>query len=196
MPSFGWMECESSQQPLQIVAVRSTSSAALTVASIWHMRHQGAETRYFGKKENYRLLLSRGLCGATAMTLYYFSIQSLQLGDAVTIFFTNVPATAIASVLCGYERFSWIMSVGVSACLGTFEQPVPLHTELLLISATTRYCTGHHIAQLKTPTFVNFALGWFSFIFFFACMIDCVDYLPSVKVKALSAHISSAAHPL
>jgi drug/metabolite transporter (DMT)-like permease len=83
------------------------------------MRHMGEDVPFFGMRENRLKLISRGLCGATAMTLYYYSIQLLPLGDAVTIFFTNVIVTAIASVSFGYERASWIMALGCSACVGT-----------------------------------------------------------------------------
>jgi threonine/homoserine efflux transporter RhtA len=75
---------------LQIVSVRSGSSAILATFSILRMRHTDPKVRYFGAPSNRLKLLSRGLTGASAMTLYYFSIQLLPLGDAVTIFFTNV----------------------------------------------------------------------------------------------------------
>lgn len=104
---------------MQIVAWRSALSMVFTLVVIWRMRLRGDEAAtFFGRRENYPKLLSRGVSGATAMTLYYFSLQNLNLGDAVTIFFTNVATTAVASVLFGYERLSWLMAAGVSACLG------------------------------------------------------------------------------
>lgn len=100
----------------------------MTAATIAHMRGSASDRgdgsggaphpRYFGKRENAWLLLSRGVTGATAMTLYYFSIMLLPLPDAVVIFFTNVVFTALLSVLGRYERASWPMFAGCSVCVG------------------------------------------------------------------------------
>ena len=112
--------------PPQIVSVRSIASAALTGATIAHMRRRCNSSdgsndeplRFYGKRVNVWLLLSRGATGATAMTLYYFSIKALPLPDAVVIFFTNVVFTAVLSVLGRYERASWPMFAGCCVCVG------------------------------------------------------------------------------
>ena len=103
---------------LQIVSVRSVASALLTAATVLRMKQQDEGLTFFGKPENRWTLLSRGVCGGAAMTLYYASIQLLPLPDAVVVFFTNVVFTAVASVLLGYERLSWPMAAGCSACVG------------------------------------------------------------------------------
>lgn len=102
---------------LQMVAIRSTASTILTIGFILRMRSSGEDVSYYGQRRNRLKLLSRGVCAGTAMCLYYLSLQKLPLGDAVTIFFTNVVVTATASVLAGYERASWLMMLGCSACV-------------------------------------------------------------------------------
>lgn len=103
---------------VQIVGIRSAFSGIVTAGCIARMRSQGTEIKFFGDRANYPKLASRAVTGASAMALYYVSIRMLPLGDAVTIFFTNVVFTALASVLAGFERPSFLMALGCTLCVG------------------------------------------------------------------------------
>ena len=107
--NLGWptdLDQHGNWHGVQIVLVRSSMSALLAAASIARMKHTDNELTYFGQSCNRRKLLARGMTGACAMTLYYFSIQYLPLGDAVTVFFTNVVRICSESLkgLHGFAR--------------------------------------------------------------------------------------------
>jgi drug/metabolite transporter (DMT)-like permease len=102
----------------QIVSIRSVTSAMLTAATVARLKQQDESLTFYGSRDNRLKLLSRGLCGGAAMTLYYASIQLLPLPDAVVVFFTNVLFTAVAFVIMGYERLTWLMAAGCTACTG------------------------------------------------------------------------------
>lgn len=108
-------------------------------------------TTWFGSRQNYHKLVLRGVFGACAMCSYYFSIQLLTLGDAVTLFFTNAVVTAVASVLLSYEKPTWGMLIACCTCAGT------LHT--FFIASCKRACyvvssarwALHHLVYLLHP---------------------------------------------
>lgn len=82
------------------------------------LRQSDPSVQLFGRLENVGLLLARGTAGAVAMTLFYISITLLPLGDAVTIFFSNVILTSLTSVLIGYEAPKWSIVAACLSCTG------------------------------------------------------------------------------
>jgi drug/metabolite transporter (DMT)-like permease len=52
-------------------------------------------TIWFGHRENWRWLVSRGLWGAGGFTSVAYGLSTVTISDATTLFFLNVPITAI-----------------------------------------------------------------------------------------------------
>ncbi|EFJ41921.1 hypothetical protein VOLCADRAFT_67693, partial [Volvox carteri f. nagariensis] len=98
----------------QIVAFRSVVSFTICLV---YARAAGLKP-LFGRRANFRFLISRGLFGAAAMTTYYFSIKMLPLADAVTLFFLNPAITAVAAWAIMNEPlgFRGISGVLISLC--------------------------------------------------------------------------------
>jgi hypothetical protein len=67
---------------LEVVAVRSVISLTIVGATIWWRGIRPV----IGARANLKLLAARGLCGCTAMTLYYIGLSKLSLGEAVRFF--------------------------------------------------------------------------------------------------------------
>lgn len=94
------------------------ATAMLTAALVVRMRASHPEFPLFGSRHNLGRLFVRGLAGASAMTLLYFSIKLLPLGDAVTLFFTNASVASLVSVLVGYEEPRWSIAAACALCTG------------------------------------------------------------------------------
>jgi len=60
----------------------------------------------FGKKENRKILLFRGLAGTLALILYFTTLQSMPLASAVTIQFISPIFTAILGIFIVKEKVS------------------------------------------------------------------------------------------
>ncbi|XRB23811.1 EamA domain-containing protein [Pseudoscourfieldia marina] len=92
---------------IEVVLVRSVFSGMITVATgIQVNRHENgwanktASERFasvVGKRENCRLLLIRGIFGASAFNLAYAALPYLPLGDHTALFFLNPIFIALAS---------------------------------------------------------------------------------------------------
>eukprot|EP00892_Ulva_mutabilis_P009823 jgi/Ulvmu1/7212/UM034_0121.1 len=102
----------------QIVMIRSAVSLLTTMLAVPQMQRRDPDLRLFGQPSNYGKLVVRGAAGATGMTLYYASIKFLPLGDAVTIFFTNVIVTSLMSILAGYDAPGWSIAAACMSCIG------------------------------------------------------------------------------
>ena len=96
---------------MELVFVRSSIMAAITYAAI---RHAGHSARGVDR----RSLLLRGAFGATALSLFYFGIGRLPLGDAVTIQYTTPVWTALAAALLLGERMRPVVVAGAALSLG------------------------------------------------------------------------------
>ncbi len=95
---------------MELVFARSTFMAAVTFGTL---RLQGASPLGVDRKT----LVARGAVGATALSLFYFGIGRLPLGDAVTIQYTAPVWTAItAAVLLG-ERIRPVVALSALASL-------------------------------------------------------------------------------
>ena len=106
---------------LQIVVFRSLASLCLTAALVSYMRTADPNLQVLGIRSNTGRLLARGVSGAAAMTMFYFSIKLLPLGDATTVFFTNVILTSIASTCIGYEAPKWTTAIACALCSGVIK---------------------------------------------------------------------------
>ncbi len=95
---------------MEIVAVRS---ALMTAASLVFLRAAGVSP--WGV--NRRLLVGRGLLGASALSLLYAGLGRLPLGDAVAIQNTAPVWTALFAALLLGERLRPAIVVGVAASL-------------------------------------------------------------------------------
>ena len=95
---------------MELVFVRSAFMAALTFAAL---RVDGASPLGVDR----RTLLLRGAVGATALSLFYFGIGRLPLGDAVTIQYTAPVWTAITAALLLGERIRPVVAAGAGLSL-------------------------------------------------------------------------------
>jgi drug/metabolite transporter (DMT)-like permease len=98
---------------LQIVAVRSAVSLALSLASRGAQR--GAPL--FGARAHFPLLAARGVLGAMAMDAFYMGVTRLPLGDAVALLFLNPALTAVLSICVLGEALGRVAAAGVAASL-------------------------------------------------------------------------------
>lgn len=66
---------------------------------------------------NRKLLILRGVVGATALSLFYFAITRLPLGDVTAIFYTTPVWTALTAALLLRERTAGLVFAGMSVSL-------------------------------------------------------------------------------
>ncbi len=90
---------------MEIVFVRSAFMAGLTFAAL---RVDGVSPLGVDR----RTLFLRGAVGATALSLFYFGIGRLPLGDAVTVQYTAPVWTALTAALLLGERLRPLVLVG------------------------------------------------------------------------------------
>lgn len=101
----------SSELPtMQIVFVRSLGMSVLT----WGLL-RGAGVSLLGVAR--WTLLGRAAAGATALSLYYFGLSRLPLGDATTVFYTSPVWTALAAALLLGERLRPVVLGGAAVSL-------------------------------------------------------------------------------
>lgn len=92
---------------MELVFARSAFMAAVTFATL---RWQGAAPLGVDR----RTLLARGAVGATALSLFYFGIGRLPLGDAVTIQYTAPVWTALTAALLLGEKVRPVVAVSAA----------------------------------------------------------------------------------
>jgi drug/metabolite transporter (DMT)-like permease len=95
---------------MEVVFARSLFMAVATVGAL---RYTGASL--LGRDR--RTLFARGAVGATALSLLYFGLGRLPLGDSVTIHYTAPVWTALSAALLLGERLRPLVLVGVAASL-------------------------------------------------------------------------------
>ena len=91
---------------LQIVFMRSVVSF---IASVYTIKRSGKPL--FGKKENFPVLLGRGIAGTIALSLYFYTLKVLNFSDAVTLQYLAPVFTAIIAAIALKERssvLSWV----------------------------------------------------------------------------------------
>ena len=95
---------------MEIVFARSVFMGALTAGTL-----RATGTSLWGHDR--RTLLARGAVGATALSLFYFGIGRLPLGDAVTIQYTAPVWTALTAALLLGERLRPLVLGGAALSL-------------------------------------------------------------------------------
>jgi drug/metabolite transporter (DMT)-like permease len=95
---------------MEIVFARSLFMAAVTLALV---RREG----HAPLGRNRPLLLARGLVGVAALSLLYFALPRIPLGDATAIFFMAPIWTALAAVPVLGERTARLVAAGMGASL-------------------------------------------------------------------------------
>ena len=93
----------------ELVFVRSLLSILLSVAiaaSQQQPQQQRDHLALFGSPENRTLLMTRGLSGGLAMTVYYLSIQRLLLAEAMSLLFLNPAIVALLGYAVLGERLN------------------------------------------------------------------------------------------
>ncbi|MDX1419999.1 MAG: DMT family transporter [Rubricoccaceae bacterium] len=95
---------------MEIVFARSVFMA---VATYGLLRREGVSP--LGR--NRGLLLVRGVVGVTALSLLYFALPRIPLGDATAIFYTTPVWTAVAAVLVLRERTAGLVVAGMGVSL-------------------------------------------------------------------------------
>jgi len=186
-------------QVFEIVAVRSAVNVAL---SVWVLRRKRASL--VGAAENRRLLLLRGLLGSVAMTLFYFALRWLPLGDVSAIFFMNPAMVAVAGVALLGERLSWGLVGGIAMCVSgvvlvaqppfvfsLFGAAAPPATDAggrllgLLFSLGASVCSAAVfviLRKLKGREDQNTTAIWFHFTSLVSSLPFCLASLPAPPV--------------
>lgn len=97
---------------MQIVFART---ALMTAATLWMLRRAGVSPVGHHKV----LLFVRGAVGATALSLLYFALGRIPLGDATTIHYTAPVWTALAAAVVLRERIGrWVVGGTVVSLTG------------------------------------------------------------------------------
>ena len=91
----------SSIPPVEIVFFRALITFIISL-SVLRIRN----VHIFGKKENRKILVFRGLAGTLALILYFTTLQSMPLASAVTIQFISPIFTAILGIFIVKEKVS------------------------------------------------------------------------------------------
>ncbi len=106
---------------------------------------------------NKKILIIRGLSGATALVLYFITLQSIPLASAVTIQFLAPIFTAILGIyivkekVYGWQWFFFIFSfAGVLVIQGVDVRITPLYVAIGLIAALFVGVAYNMIRKLKT----------------------------------------------
>ncbi|KAK9821373.1 hypothetical protein WJX74_005509 [Apatococcus lobatus] len=86
----------------QIVAARSVLTCSITFVTA---RVAGISPLY-GQRQHYAWLMARGLCGTTAMTIYYGALHLLPLADAITLSKVAPVLTALLAAVVVGEALS------------------------------------------------------------------------------------------
>ena len=77
----------------------------------------GTQPPLFGRRENWPLLVLRGMCGALAMNAFYASIQRLLLAEALALLFLNPAIVAVLAFAVLGERLVMRQIGGIVASL-------------------------------------------------------------------------------
>jgi drug/metabolite transporter (DMT)-like permease len=108
----------------ELVFVRSLLSILLSVAiaASQQQPHQQPHQQrdhlaLLGSPENRTLLMTRGLSGGLAMTVYYLSIQRLLLAEAMSLLFLNPAIVALLGYAVLGERLNWRQVGGIFTSL-------------------------------------------------------------------------------
>ena len=158
---------------MELVFARSAFMAAVTFATL---RVQGASPVGADR----RTLLARGAIGATSLSLFYFGIGRLPLGDAVTIQYTAPVWTAITAAVLLRERVRPVVALGALASLagvGLVAQPSVLFGAGAALDglgvaavATAAVLTGlaytfvRKLRQTDRPMTIIFYLSWIGMV--------------------------------
>jgi drug/metabolite transporter (DMT)-like permease len=163
--------------PMQIVLAR----CVLTLALSWLMlRRAGLSAR----GSHHGLLIARGLFGFTALSLYYFAITRLPLGDVTAIHFTSPVFVALLAAVLLRERTGKLVLAGMALSLlgvGLIARPSflfgagtstldPWGVAAALVSATfsaAAYTLVRKLRETEDPIVVVY---WFSLVAVFAAL--------------------------
>lgn len=155
---------------MEIVFARSVFMAVVTFGAL-----KAAGTPVWGVDR--RALVARGVAGATALSLIYWSVGRLPLGDAVTIQNTTPVWTALLAAVFLGERLRPLVLAGAAVCLtgvALVAQPVflfgasldPLDgtaVAVMLCGAFLSAVAYTYVRKLRTtdaPMTIIFYLSW------------------------------------
>ena len=104
---------------LQQAAMRYAVSTIASVAGVACARRGKLTTMetWLGKPEHRRLLVARAVWGMGGMIAYFYGLTVLALGDAASITFMSVPATAIVARVLLKEPYTWVDAVCAILCM-------------------------------------------------------------------------------
>jgi drug/metabolite transporter (DMT)-like permease len=103
----------------QSATVRFLVQGVCTAATILASR-RGKLTdplTWLGKRENRRLLVTRGLWGAGGMTSYFWALSSIALSDATALVFVNVPLVAVLAAVLLKEPYTLLDAATSVLCM-------------------------------------------------------------------------------
>ena len=156
--------------PMQIVMVRCVVMGVLS----WGMLRQAGVS---ARGTNHLLLIARGVFGFAALSLFYFAITRLPLGDVVTIHHINPVLTALLAGFLLRERVSPIVlfSAGLSLggvalvaqptfLFGGIEPLPPVAVAAVLVSAVLSAVAYNLVRKLRETEHPLVVVYWFSLV--------------------------------
>ena len=155
---------------MEIVFARSVFMGVVSAALL---RRAGGSLRGHDR----RTLVARGLTGATALSLLYWGLHELPLGEAITVHYTAPVWTALAAAVLLGERLRPSILVGVAAGMtgvvlvaqpsllfGDAPHPVrPLAVGAVLVAALLSGLAYTFVRKLRAtdaPMTIIFYLSW------------------------------------
>ena len=124
-----------------------------------------------------KLLLLRGLVGATALSLLYFSVSRIPLGDATALFYMAPIWTALSAALILKERTARLVLVGMAASLvgvvaiakptflfGSLDALDPLAIAAVVTASVLSGLVYTIVRQLRTTDTPNVIIFYLSFV--------------------------------
>lgn len=151
----------------ELVLFRSLIILILCVPQILRLR-----LNFFGKKSNRKILILRGFFGTLGLTLYYWTIQKLDFGIAVTIQYTSPIFTMfIASYILGEKKsqksllWMFVALIGVATIYQFNFSGINLSFLALgLFAAFFSGCAYNCISRLKGKEHPQVIMVFFPFI--------------------------------
>lgn len=154
---------------MEIVFARSLLMAGMTYGLI---RRQGLSPLGTNRK----LLLARGAIGVTALSLFYFAIPRIPLGDATAVFYMAPIWTALAAAFVLRERTAGLVLVGMAVSLvgvvlisepsflfGSLDALDPLAVAAALTASALSglvYTIVRKLRATDAPNVIIFYLSW------------------------------------
>lgn len=175
---------------IEIVFFRSVVSLIMSYIGI-----RTAKVKIFN--EHFPLLLMRGFCGAIGLSLFFYSIQSMPLATAVTVFYLAPVFTVLIGIVMNKERPSakqWPFIIGGfvgAALMKNFDPRASLaHFAIAMVAAFFAGLAYNFIRLLKGKTHHQLIIFFFPLVTIPICIPFLVPAWVSPSIWDLCGLIS------